>query len=153
MLSDSIAVGASILDPPQALPPPITQHQGSNQYTIEENIEDNQCASVIVQYRGTNQDEHGKAGKSKTKTATGGSSCLLDRHLHDPLANHQWPGPAFASACAGSQPCHRSFGLMDEDVGLPLRWLGGTGNKRHDRNAYTGHHKALIDPLSAISSL
>ena len=108
---------------------------------------------MIVQYRGTNQDEHGKAGKSKTKTATGGSSSLLDRHLHDPLANHQWPGPAFASACAGSQPCHRSFGLMDEDVGLPLRWLGGTGNKRHDRNAYTGHHKALTNPLNAISSL
>jgi hypothetical protein len=54
-----------------------TYHQGSNQYTVEENIEDSQCASVIVQHRGTNQ-EHGKAGKSKTKTAAGGSSCLLD---------------------------------------------------------------------------
>jgi hypothetical protein len=152
----------SCFDPRSSSSFATTHHQGSNQYAIEENIEDNQCASVIVQHRGTNQEKHGKAGKSKTKTAAGGSSCLLDRHLHDPsstvlscspLANHQWPGPAFASACAGSRPCHRSFGLMNEDVGLPLRWLGGTGNKRHDRSAYTGHHKAFIDPLSALSSL
>jgi hypothetical protein len=67
------------------------------------------------------KQRQGKAGKPKTKTATGGSSCPLDRRLHDPsllsstvlsfsfLAN-QWPGPAFAS-CTGSRVARQGHKL------------------------------------------
>ena len=118
--------------------------------------------SIVTRDRTTprNKQEHSKAGKSTTKTATGGSSYLVDRHLHDPSSTalssssltNQWPGPA--SACAGSRPCHRGTEALNFWMSWTAhRWLGGNGNKRHDRNAYIRHHKALINPVSTFSLL